>query len=104
MKKLEIPPQSEHKLLSRLQVLGAILFCFGFMTLSYMLFFLSNEPSRSVEEIAFVSNIEASGPIELAIPELKKEILYLGIAAFWIIGAFCFLFARKRKAHSIQRK
>lgn len=98
MKKTSLTPNAEHQLLSRLKILGIILFIFGFVALTYGLVTTPQEHRNSLSEYARNTEVETAGPQELSVPELRRDILYLAVASFWIIGTASFVFALRRKA------
>lgn len=83
----------EQLLLPRLAVLGWLLISFGCAVFAYSFTLPSaGELSENLEMAA----IETSGP-SLPVPELKLEIVYLGIVTFFVIGTSCIIFSWRRK-------
>ena len=95
---MEIPKKSiEHKLLPRLKLLAFVLIFFG---LGALIYGLATSAAPLVEPTHLTAKEEAAnlGFVEqLTVPELKREIIYLGVSAFWAVGISLLIYAWRRR-------
>jgi|GEM_PF-6977642 len=102
MRKISLKHELERQLLPRLKLLGILLIMFGVGALLYGLIATveSSKEPIAYELIAYelTDEVGTLNPNELEVPELKREIIYLGVTAFWIVGAACLFFASWRNS------
>jgi hypothetical protein len=91
----------EQLLLPRLKVLGWVLIVFGFATFTYALILPPEEDNQIGEAIEAEQEISTSG-LELEVPKLKLEIVYLGVSMFWLVGSACIFFAWRKKKQLLE--
>jgi hypothetical protein len=94
---MEIPKKSiEHKLLPRLKILAFVLIFFG---LGVLIYGLATSAASLVEpaHLTAKEETEASAQQLTAAPELKREIVYLGVSAFWAVGISLLIYAWRRR-------
>lgn len=87
----------EHQLLKRLHFLGWVLIVFGFAAFSYALIARPQDDMGPTDKLEATYEIETLGPSLEPPPQLRLEILYLGICTFWVIGTSCVIFSWRRK-------
>ena len=94
MRKTSLKHEIERQLLPRLKVLGSILLVFGVGALLYGLIATKGTSESPIDILE--DEMEASGISELEITEVRRDIIYLGTASFFIVGASCLFFAWRR--------
>ena len=94
MEKNSLKTEIEHKLLPRLKFLAFILFFFG---LGALIYGLATSAAPLVEPASLHSAEGAQNSEISAIPELKREIIYLGVSAFWAIGTSLLIYTWRRR-------
>ncbi len=97
MKKTYLKLDLEHKLLPRLKLLAFMLIFFGLGVLIYGL----ATSAASLIEPTNLAATQATEEIEssqfASKPELKREIIYLGVSAFWAVGISLLIYAWRRR-------
>jgi hypothetical protein len=87
----------ERQLLPRLRLMGFLLMVFGVGVLVYGI--MTNPPP--LEETADLPlTLEKESSLipteEDTIPEPRRDIIYLGVSSFWVIGVACIVYAWRR--------
>ncbi len=102
MKKTSLKLEIERQLLPRLKLLGGILLAFGVGALLYGLI-ATKGPAESPITAVLDDEMETSGISEAEITEVRRDIIYLGTASFFIVGASCLFFAWRHNTSMKQR-